>query len=250
VVTGLLAVGFLALGIAAIFFFRGGDEVTPAAGDDATSRAASAATPVTNPSLPSEKPPSEPPQSSTPIMTPPEEEEKPEAAKPTGAPTPSSPNRRKPSAPVTPRPTTTANPEPMKQPASPAVEPLPAQPSVALDCQGVSDACASLRSALEASFDRAGMTLGYPEQAEIILTIVAEEVEARQESQFGTLFVVRTYSIETSGECLRFGERIRMPPPETVTFDSRFGADKLAEHSRKVAGDVTERIEAYWSTKT
>jgi hypothetical protein len=127
--------------------------------------------------------------------------------------------------------------------------PLPARASVDLDCQGVSDACAALRSALEASFDQAGIVLAYAERAEILLTIVAEEVEARQESQFGTLFVVRTYSIEINGESPRFGERVRMPPPETVTFDSRFGADKLAEHSRKVAGDVTEKILAYWSSK-
>jgi hypothetical protein len=81
------------------------------------------------------------------------------------------------------------------------------------------------------------------------VTAFAEEVEARTEQQFGTTFVVRTYSMEVAGEAPRFDEIVTMPPPETVTFDTRFGREKLDERSRVLANAVTERIRAYWSRK-
>ncbi len=248
----LCLVGIVAVAVALIVL-TGGKDDPPSVGAEATPGAALVASPVAIPAEPtagSEDVPPDNPQLQEAAVTPPtlEAEEPGEEPARVVPPTPRAPRESAATAAVTP-PTTTSPPEPIEQPTTPIETPIPAQPSVDLDCQGVSDACASLRAALEASFDRAGMSLAYPERAEILVTIVAEEVEARQESQFGTLFVVRTYSIEIAGESPRFGERVSMPPPEMVTFDSRFGADKLAEHSRKVAGAVTKKILAYWSRK-
>lgn len=87
------------------------------------------------------------------------------------------------------------------------------------------------------------------DQAEIALNAFVEEVEARSEEQFGTTFVIRTYAFEITGEATRFGETVGMPPVELLSFDTRFGKDKLSERTRVLAEEVTARILAYWSDK-
>ena len=79
--------------------------------------------------------------------------------------------------------------------------------------------------------------------------IYAEEIESRTEEQFGTTFVVRTYSVEASAEAPRFGEPLNMPPPEVFSFDTRFGRERLNERSRVFSDTLTETILSYWSKR-
>jgi len=157
--------------------------------------------------------------------------------------------------------TTSAGAEPEQETSSPASSPaqvqptppplpaLPASPPVYHRCEGLSDACSSLKSALQQSFDRAGLPVAPLSEAEIVLLIYAEEIESRTEEQFGTTFVVRTYSVEASAEAPRFGEPLNMPPPEVFSFDTRFGRDRLNERSRVFSDMLTEAILAYWSKR-
>ncbi len=154
--------------------------------------------------------------------------------------------------------TTSAVAEPEQETSSPASSPaqvqptpppLPASPPVYHRCEGLSDACSSLKSALQQSFDRAGLPVSPLSEAEIVLLIYAEEIESRTEEQFGTTFVVRTYSVEASAEAPRFGEPLNMPPPEVFSFDTRFGRERLNERSRVFSDTLTETILSYWSKR-
>jgi serine/threonine protein kinase len=127
--------------------------------------------------------------------------------------------------------------------------PLPADPPVHVRCEGLSDACAALRSALQEAFGSADIPTGGLAEAEILIDVYTEEIDSRSEEQFGTTFVVRTYSIEVTGEVPRFGEDVTMPSPEVFSFDARFGREKLNERSRVVANAVTRRIRDYWSER-
>ena len=126
------------------------------------------------------------------------------------------------------------------QPTPPPIPALPASPPVYHRCEGLSDACSSLKSALQQSFDRAGLPVAPLSEAEIVLLIYAEEIESRTEEQFGTTFVVRTYSVEASAEAPRFGEPLNMPPPEVFSFDTRFGRERLNERSRVFSAAVLQ----------
>jgi serine/threonine protein kinase len=130
-----------------------------------------------------------------------------------------------------------------------ATAPIPSTPSVSLSCDGVADACAAIGNAFQNELERRKVPFAQFDPAEIEIAIFAEEVEARQEQQFGTLMVVRTYSIEMTGKAPRFRELVPMPQPETLSFDARFGKEKLNERSRVIASNVADKIQAYWSKK-
>ena len=153
----------------------------------------------------------------------------------------------------TPSPTTAETPGQRVTPVPPGSEsapaPLPANPPVQIRCEGLSDACASLRSELQRSLEQAGLSLATASNSEVIVSLYTEEIESRTEEQFGTTFVVRTYSMEASGEAPRFGESLGMPPPEVFSFDARFGRDKLTERSRVLAQAITQSIRDYWSRR-
>ena len=127
---------------------------------------------------------------------------------------------------------------------------LPAKPTVLVECDGVRDGCASVRNALQAALTQRGIrTSRNPAQAQIHLRVFAEEVESRQETQFGTTFVTRTYSIDAEADSVPFSEGLTMPSPAMVSFDTRFGRDKLDEQSRVYAASLAEEIDSYWSSK-
>ena len=131
-----------------------------------------------------------------------------------------------------------------------APAPIPANPSVEIHCEGLSDACASLRSELENSLRRAELSLAGADEPKVVVMLYTEEIESRSEQQFGTTFVVRTYSMEVAGQAPRFGEAVSMPPPEVFSFDTRLGREKLNERSRVLAEAVTRSIRAYWSRRS
>jgi hypothetical protein len=161
-------------------------------------------------------------------------------------PEPATPSRSP--AQSTPPEASAASPEALE--SVPAPPPLPTDPSVEIHCQGLSDACASLRSELENSLRRAGLALAGPDAAEVVVTLFTEEIESRSEEQFGTTFVVRTYSMEASGQAPRFGEAVSMPPPEVFSFDTRLGRERLNQRSRALSEAVTRSIRQYWSRRS
>ncbi len=134
-------------------------------------------------------------------------------------------------------------------PPPPEVKPLPADPPVSVNCQGISDACSAVRTELQKALEKAGLPLVREPDAEIVIMVNAEEIESRTDTQFGTTFVIRTYSIDVTGDASRFGEMVSMPPPQTVSFDTRFGREKLNESSRVLASGVSSKIREYWSRK-
>jgi hypothetical protein len=113
----------------------------------------------------------------------------------------------------------------------------------------VPDGCAALTRALHDAFESAGLPLTRPDRAEVQLQLQVEEIEARSEQQFGTTFVVRSYSVAATAEAPRFDELVPMPAPETIRFDTRFGAEKLNEGSRVISSAIVDRITSYWGKR-
>jgi eukaryotic-like serine/threonine-protein kinase len=134
------------------------------------------------------------------------------------------------------------------QPAPPAEEPIPENPTVSVDCEGVRDACGEIRTALQQALEKRGMRSGRAAAADIQVLVAAEEVEARTEEQFGNTFVIRTYSVTLDAEAPRFGDSVTFPP-RTFSFDARLGRDKLRGEAHVIATSAAERIEKYWETK-
>jgi len=134
------------------------------------------------------------------------------------------------------------------QPAPVAEAPIPENPVVSVECEGVRDACGEIRTALQQALERKGMRTGRPAGADVLVNVAAEEIEARTEEQFGTSFVIRTYSVTLDAEVPRFGDSVTLPP-RTFSFDARLGRDKLRGEAHVIAASAAERIEKYWETK-
>lgn len=141
-----------------------------------------------------------------------------------------------------------APPEATRQPPPVAEEAIPDKPVVSIDCEGVRDACALLRVTLREALEKKGMRVALPARADVLVRIDAEELEARQEQQFGNTFVIRTYSVTLEAEAPRFGDSVSLPP-RTFSFDARLGREKLRGETFVIANQAAERIERYWKTK-
>jgi serine/threonine-protein kinase len=171
------------------------------------------------------------------------------------APVESPPARSRASEPRPVRPRAVAWPqhEPSQEPGSlapAAAEPvaLPIDPPVHVRCAGPREICGSMQAIFTQVLIRSGLRPALaPARAEILVQIGSELVEERSEQQFGTLFVVRTYSLEITAEAPRFGDLAVVPIAETLSFDSRFGRERLAERARLIAGALAERIREYWT---
>ena len=74
-------------------------------------------------------------------------------------------------------------------------------------------------------------------------------LENRVSQQFGTTFAVRTYSIDVNGEAPRTGENVSMPASTTLSFDPKFGSERVAEKARLVAADIVEKVKAFGQTR-
>ncbi|HEX9637928.1 MAG TPA: serine/threonine-protein kinase [Acidobacteriota bacterium] len=132
----------------------------------------------------------------------------------------------------------------------PVHDPLPDRPPVFVRCSGAPEICAVFRTALEQQLARTGLPrAAAPARAEILIDLTASAVEERAEAQFGTTFVVRTYAIELWGEAPRFEQMLDLPPVAPLSFDSRYGRERLSERARLVAAAVTDQIHSYWAGK-
>lgn len=74
-------------------------------------------------------------------------------------------------------------------------------------------------------------------------------VDERVDRQFGTTFAVRTYSIDLTGEASRWRESVPMPAPRAVSFDARFGPDRLSEAAYVIAASAVEKVQAFWKKR-
>jgi serine/threonine-protein kinase len=240
-VIGVLLVAMAVGGFLLLRLLRGGSSETP--------------TPVATASTGVEIPPSLPVETES---TPPEETEPPPSTPAVTLPATSEPEKKKEPAPQRqeppapaprpPPPSARTSSVPAAQPAPVAEQPIPEKPTVSVECDGVRDACGLIRAMLQEALERRGMRTGRAAMADVLVRVEAEEIEARTEEQFGTTFVIRTYSVTLDAEVPRFGDSVTLPP-RTFSFDARLGRDKLRGEAHVIATSAAERIEKYWETK-
>jgi serine/threonine-protein kinase len=254
---GIAVIGFLLLAMAVggfliVRLLRGGSSETDAPVATASTDAVDIPAPPSEEpetTAPAETEPSEPSeQAPTPEATlPATEPQRENAPPPPRRETPSEPAREEPRAEVPPPPPPRTSSVPA-QPAPPAEKPIPETPTVSIECEGVRDACGEIRTALQQALEKKGMRTGRPAAADVLVNIAAEEIEARTEEQFGSTFVIRTYSVTLDAEVPRFGDSVTFPP-RTFSFDARLGRDKLRGEAHVIAASAAERIEKYWEGK-
>lgn len=110
--------------------------------------------------------------------------------------------------------------------------------------------CTALRGAMQDAVEREGLTLARAVAgAEVIVTAEADIVDQHSETQFGTTFNIRTYSIEMSVDVPRFDQSVSMAEAKTFTADTRVGRERISENARVVAANTVERIQAYWKKR-
>jgi serine/threonine-protein kinase len=249
VVFAAIVVGFLAvLATGAFLVLRLSGGSSP----ETTTAGAAMTVPDASPLEPESQPPSdaEPPEPTGPTAAAdsadaPEPE--PEPAKATepaprradASPPPSTPKVR----PATSEPSTSPSPQP-----APQEEPIPEKPAVLIECSGVPDACAAMRQTLREALDQRGMPAARPARADVILTVQAEEIGSRSETQFGNTFVVRDYSVTVEAEAPRFGDSTPLTE-KTFSFDPRFGRDKLRAEAYVIANAAADKVARYWETQ-
>lgn len=135
---------------------------------------------------------------------------------------------------------------PVRAPEPPPPAALPDIPQVGIACDGVRDGCAALRFAIAEECRTQGIPTARAPQGDVVVQLAVEEIEARSEQQFGTTFVVRTYSIEAGGNSPHFDEELLLQP-KMVSFDARLGQEKLQEQSRLIAAELVDQVRKYWS---
>ena len=121
---------------------------------------------------------------------------------------------------------------------------------MSFQCTGAPEVCNPLRSAVEDAAERAGLAVARGSAApEIALTADVTIVDQRQQTQFGTNLIVRTYSVDFSGESSRFDQSVPMPAPRTFSADAHFGKDRYTESARLAAADAVERVQQFWKKR-
>ena len=90
------------------------------------------------------------------------------------------------------------------------------------------------------------MTRRSNKAVDVVLTAEVAIVAETPQSQFGTTFVVTTYSIDMSAESPRFNQDVPMPAPKSFSADLRVGRERLAENARVAAADAIERVQQFW----
>ncbi len=246
-VVGVLLMAMAASGFLLLRFLRGRSSEPPT--EVATAATGAVEIPTASPAeTESQAPPpmeTEPPPPTTApatVLTPAVKESAPAPRSRESAPPPvrSEPSTQAPpSAPAT---------SPAPQPAPASESPMPEKPTVSSECDGVRDACALIQAMLRENVERRGMRVGRPANADVLVRIEAEEIEARTEEQFGSTFVIRTYSVTLDAEVPRFGDAVTLPP-RTFSFDARLGREKLRGEAHVIATSAAERIERYWEKK-
>lgn len=146
---------------------------------------------------------------------------------------------RKPNAPAAAQPTTTTG-----------SDPIPHTPTVFHDCDGAPEVCAAVRAALDRALqERSIPNVRDRRSAEIAIRSDVSIIDERAENQFGTLFVVRTYSIEMTADAARWRQSVAMPSPRTFSADSRFGRERIGENAAVAAASAVEHVLSFWKKR-
>jgi serine/threonine protein kinase len=153
------------------------------------------------------------------------------------------------SAPTAPGASTSAPGGADKPGAPSATQALPENPTVSFQCRGSAEICTPLRNEIQASFERAGMSLRRA-GADINITAEAEQTGQDTQQSFGTTLTVKTFAVQLEAESPRFdNDAISMPNTPPVSADSRLGGERFSEYARKIAPEVVERVRAFWSKR-
>ena len=142
----------------------------------------------------------------------------------------------------------TAAAETVSAPQPPSTPTLPPTPTVSFACTGAGEVCGPLRAALEHALDNEGWSLRRT-GADIELVATVEILEERTDNQFGTTFVVRTYSVQMEGEAPRLNEVLPTMPAQTFSADARLGRERLNENARVAAAAALERMRVFWKRR-
>jgi serine/threonine protein kinase len=127
---------------------------------------------------------------------------------------------------------------------------LPKQPPIYFECTGAADVCGAVTTAFEQALEREGLPRApRPDGAEILVNASATLLDTHQDQQYGTSFVVQTFSLELRAEAARDGSAVSMPAARTFSFDRRFGGERAAEQGRLMAGAALERIQTFWAKR-
>jgi serine/threonine-protein kinase len=129
-------------------------------------------------------------------------------------------------------------------PSAPSKTQLPENPRVSFQCRGPAEICTPLRNEMADAFGRESLPL-IRAGGDILLIAEVTFVDERADRSFDTNVVVRTYSIEMSGEAPRLEEDIAMPS-RTVSADQRLGGERFVEAARLVAAEAAQRVRAFW----
>ena len=110
--------------------------------------------------------------------------------------------------------------------------------------------CSAIRNAVDEALQKAGLvSLRNPARADVSVEATVTPVDERVTQQFGTTFAVRNYSIDVSGEAPKTGEGVPMPPATTLSYDPKFGSERVNEKARLVADGVVEKVKAFVARK-
>lgn len=131
--------------------------------------------------------------------------------------------------------------------ATPPTPPaLPETPAVSFRCDGAAQVCGALRSAMTDAIGRHSLR-PVSNEGTADVRVVADVTLADESSEqlFGSTFVIRTYSVEFTGET-RDGEFVSMPAPTTLTFDAAYAQQKLPNDARTMATGAAGQVRSYW----
>jgi hypothetical protein len=209
---------------------------------------ASATPPAGNPPAVSEPPAGNPPPTTTTagtVPTPPPPPT-PVAAGRRGAPDRPAPSGGRPGR-AEAAPVGAALSQPPVQPAqNPPVAAFPPNPAVAFRCVGPNEVCSAIRLNVEEALAKAGMrALRDPGRADVVVEANVTPVSEHVNNDFGTTLAVRTFTIDLISEAPKLGDSIPMPSVSQLSYDPRFGAERVNEKARLVADGVVEKIKAF-----
>jgi hypothetical protein len=86
-------------------------------------------------------------------------------------------------------------------------------------------------------------------KAELIVDALVVAGAPRSQEMFGTVMVIKSYTVTVVASDRRTGVRLPMQEPVSFTFDDRVGQTRLTEQARLVAAATVERLRAYWAAK-
>jgi len=118
--------------------------------------------------------------------------------------------------------------------------------AVFFQCAGAREVCGALRTAVDDALDKAGLrSVRNPAKADVTVDARVTALGANATQSFDTTLSVQSYAIDVTAETTGTAEAVSMPPSTTVSYDPRFGSERVVEKARLVAGDVVDKVQAF-----